>query len=230
MKKKEIADGGDDDCLFPKLSGEYRTKTSLLAVPYKNGVVIAADTRSSTGAYVANRLSDKLQQIGSYPIFISRSGSASDTQNIGDYVSYYLAQISSELEENPRVEVAAKLCQQMIYGNKDHLQAGVFISGWDKYKGGQVYEIPLGGTHVHTVSYAAGGSGSSYIIGYCDSVFEKKREELHKSEEKCKEFARKALSHAIFRDTNSGGLIRLAVINAKGIQKETVLPVEQLQD
>jgi len=214
----------DDDCLFPKLKNELMTGTSILSVPFKDGVVVGADSRSSTGIYVANRISDKLQQIGDFPIYMSRSGSSADTQNIGDYVSYYLKQVSAELGESPKVALAAKLCQQIIYSNKDHFSASVFINGWDKYKGGQVYEVPLGGTQVHQLSYAAGGSGSPYIMGYCDSMYEKHRDEILKNSENCKEFAIKALSLAIARDTNSGGLIRILVITGKGVQRETVMP------
>jgi hypothetical protein len=44
--------------------------------------------------------------------------------------------------------------------------AGIIIAGWDHRHGGQVYSIPLGGS-LHKQSYAIGGSGSTYIYGYC---------------------------------------------------------------
>ena len=34
----------------------------------------------------------------------------------------------------------------ICYNNKDNLMAGLICGGWDPYEGGQVYEIPLGGT------------------------------------------------------------------------------------
>ena len=42
-----------------------------------------------TGAYIANRVSDKITPIHDR-IFVCRSGSAADTQAIADYVRYYL--------------------------------------------------------------------------------------------------------------------------------------------
>lgn len=45
-------------------------------------------------------------------------------------------------------------------------RAGLIIAGWDERFGGQVYSIPLGGS-LHKQSYAIGGSGSTYIYGYC---------------------------------------------------------------
>ena len=44
------------------------------------------------------------------------------------------------------------------------------MAGWDKYEGGSVYNIPLGGS-LHKQPFAIGGSGSTYIYGFCDSTF-----------------------------------------------------------
>ena len=67
------------------------TGTTILALPFKGGVVVCADSRTSTGTYVANRVSDKLVQISEY-IYCCRSGSAADTQALTDYVHYFLNQ------------------------------------------------------------------------------------------------------------------------------------------
>jgi 20S proteasome subunit beta 1 len=45
---------------------------------------------SSTGSYVANRVSDKLTQLHHH-IYCCRSGSAADTQALSDYVRYFLS-------------------------------------------------------------------------------------------------------------------------------------------
>lgn len=60
--------------------------------------------------------------------------------------------------------------RQLCYSNKDALQAGIIVAGWDKKRGGQVFSIPLGGS-LHEQPYAIGGSGSTYIYGYCDSQY-----------------------------------------------------------
>ena len=43
-----------------------------------------------------------------------------------------------ELGEDPRVEVAAKIMQEICYDYRDSLMADIILCGWDKYKGGQV--------------------------------------------------------------------------------------------
>lgn len=60
-----------------------------MAVEYDGGVVIGADSRTSAGTYVTNRVTDKLTEITDR-IYCCRSGSAADTQAIADIVSYSL--------------------------------------------------------------------------------------------------------------------------------------------
>ena len=71
--------------------GEVSTGTTILALPFDKGVIVCADSRTSTGTYVANRVSDKLVQLSEY-IYCCRSGSAADTQALTDYVMYFLNQ------------------------------------------------------------------------------------------------------------------------------------------
>ncbi len=56
-----------------------------MGVCFDGGVILGADSRTSTGSYVANRVSDKIVPIHDY-IWACRSGSASDTQAVVDYV------------------------------------------------------------------------------------------------------------------------------------------------
>ena len=74
-------------------AGEVSTGTTIMAIPFDGGVVVGADSRVSTGTYVANRVSDKIAQISEH-IFVCRSGSAADTQALTDYVKYYLNQLT----------------------------------------------------------------------------------------------------------------------------------------
>ena len=60
--------------------------------------------------------------------------------------------------------------RRICYNNKDRLMAGLICGGWDPYEGGQVYEIPLGGT-IMRQKFAIGGSGSTYIYGLVDATY-----------------------------------------------------------
>jgi len=98
----------------------HTIKTTIMAVEFDGGVVLGADSRTSTGTYVANRVSDKLTALHHH-IYCCRSGSAADTQALSDYVRYFLASHSIDLGRAPAVFTAAKLMSTMIYRNKDNL-------------------------------------------------------------------------------------------------------------
>lgn len=186
--------------------------TSIMAVQYDKGVLVGADSRTSSGVYVANRVSDKLTQI-SDRIFCCRSGSAADTQAIADYVKYGLEMHSTELGKPPLVHTAAHLFRSTCYEYRDQFTAGIICAGWDELRGGQVYSIPLGGMCVRQ-SFTIGGSGSTYIYGFCDANY---RETFTRSE--CLEFVQRSLALAIRRDGSSGGVIRIASIEEGGVER-----------
>jgi 20S proteasome subunit beta 1 len=196
----------------PDWDEEHKTGTSIMAVVFQDGVVVGADSRTTTGAYIANRTSDKLTPIHD-KIYCCRSGAAADTQAIADYVTWFLNMHAVELGEEPQVVTAANLFKQLCYANKNHIMAAIIVGGYDKQNRGSVYSIPLGGSLVRE-PWAIGGSGSSYIYGYCDSNYKSDM-----TKEEALTFVQNALSLAMARDGSSGGLIRTVVITADGVER-----------
>jgi 20S proteasome subunit beta 1 len=92
-----------------------------MAITFKDGVILGADSRTTTGAYIANRVTDKLTQVHD-TIWCCRSGSAADTQAVADIVQYYLGQYDITNEEPPTTQIAAGLFQELCYSNKDQLR------------------------------------------------------------------------------------------------------------
>ncbi|KAK3815006.1 MAG: proteasome subunit beta type-6 [Benniella sp.] len=191
--------------------GEVNLGTTIMAVQFDKGVIIGADSRTTTGSYIANRVTDKLTEVHD-TIYCCRSGSAADTQAVADIVHYYL-QMYSVQNGQPTVPLAASLFQELCYQNKDQLSAGIIVGGWDKENGGTVWNIPLGGS-LHRQPFAIGGSGSTYIFGYCDSTY---RDGM--SKEQCMDFVKNSLALAMSRDGSSGGVIRMAVITEQGVER-----------
>ncbi|XP_070560498.1 proteasome subunit beta type-6-like [Ptychodera flava] len=198
------------------LSAEHMTGTSIMAVEFDGGVVIGADSRTTTGAYIANRVTDKLTPIHDR-IYCCRSGSAAATQAVADIVSYNLSFHSIEMGEEPLVKTAANLFREMCYNYRDELTAGIICAGWDERAGGQVYTIPLGGMLLRQ-PFSIGGSGSTYIYGYVDSTFKKGM-----TKEECLKFTAHSLALAMNRDGSSGGVIRLAAITKDGVERHVIL-------
>lgn len=198
------------------LDAELLTGTTIMAVEFDGGVIIGADSRTTTGSYVANRVTDKLTRVTDN-IYCCRSGSAADTQAVADMVSYYLGVQEMELGQKPLVKTAANTFRQICYDNRDKLMAGIICAGWDEREGGQVYSLPLGGMCIRQ-PFAIGGSGSTFLYGHVDSSF---REGMTKEE--CFTFVKNAIALAMARDGSSGGCVRQACISKDGIERRVTL-------
>jgi len=203
-----------DDVMSPEQA--VSTGTTIMAVEFDGGVVLAADSRTSTGTYVANRASRKISKVHDN-IFVCRSGSAADTQALTGLVQNYLGQHAIEIGKQPTVKSCANLFQTFCYNNKDNLMAGLIVAGYDEKRGGQVFSIPIGGTCLRQ-PVVAGGSGSMYISALIDSSY---RPGMTKAE--CLAFVRKCVAHAMALDSSSGGVIRTLCVTKDGIEEETLL-------
>ncbi|KAH3686460.1 hypothetical protein WICPIJ_002566 [Wickerhamomyces pijperi] len=190
-----------------------------MAVKFKDGVVLGADSRTTTGSYIANRVTDKLTQVYD-KIWCCRSGSAADTQAVADIVKYHLDLYTTQHGKPPTARIAASLFQEITYTNKDALSAGLIVAGYDDKTKGEVYSIPLGGS-VHKQPYAIAGSGSAFIYGWTAKNF---KEEM--SKEEVINFTKTALSQAIKWDGSSGGVIRIVILTAEGIERLVFYPDE----
>mmetsp|Transcript_77482 Transcript_77482/g.250705 ORF Transcript_77482/g.250705 Transcript_77482/m.250705 type:complete len:243 (+) Transcript_77482:58-786(+) len=202
-----------DDVLSPERA--VSTGTTIMAVEFDGGVILGADSRTSTGDYVANRASRKISKVHDR-IFVCRSGSAADTQALTGFVQNYLGMHAVELGSLPTVNTCANLFKVFAYNNKDRLSAGLIVAGWDEKKGGQVFSIPLGGTLLRQPC-VTGGSGSMYISALVDSEY---RPGMSKQE--CKQFVRLCIAHAMALDGSSGGLIRTVAVEKGGLEEEVV--------
>ncbi|CAG8455072.1 13365_t:CDS:10 [Ambispora gerdemannii] len=179
--------------------GEVDLGTSIMAIEIANGVIIGADSRTTAGTFIMNRVTDKLTELHDR-IYCCRSGSAADTQALADIIRYYLQMFTVHHGEVPTVSVAGSLFQELCYTNKDSLSAGIIIAGWDKYHGGTVYNIPLGGG-IFKQQYAI----SEYRQGM--------------TKEEGIKFVKHAITLAIGRDNKSGGCVRVAIITEEGVER-----------
>lgn len=201
------------------LAKEVSTGTTIMAVEFNGGVVLGADSRTTMGAYIANRVTDKLTKVTD-KIYCCRAGSAADTQAVTDIVQYRLNLFQMENNEEPTVHAAANVFRDICYNYRNQLSAGIICAGWDNRNGGQVYCIPLGGMLARE-PVAIGGSGSGYIYGYVDSTFKKDM-----TEEECVNFVLKGVTLALSRDGSSGGCVRIGIIDKDGCRRKVYLGSE----
>lgn len=120
---------------------------------------------------------------------------------------------ANDLGGFPYVESAASVMREIIYSNAGKLSASMICSGWDPYKGYQIYSVNQTG-YFKEADWALSGSGSTYIWGYFDANF-KADMELNEA----MEFIKSAVSLACYRDGSSGGCIRMVNIQKDKVER-----------
>ncbi|ALC48953.1 Prosbeta1 [Drosophila busckii] len=201
--------------------GVVNDGTTIIAVEFDGGVVIAADSRTSCRSYVCNRLADKLTRLSDY-IYCCRSGTANQTQTMADFVAHLLNVQEISMGKQPLVYDAACQFRELIYKYRSSCVAGIIVAGWDERQGGQVYSIPVSG-FLCREPCALGGSGSTYLQGFVSS-----EHRTGMSKQDCMRFVLKAVRMAIKHDCHSGGVVRIGVITKDGMQSH-VIPENELQ-
>lgn len=195
--------------------------TTIMAVRCSDGVVLGADTRASVGSVAMIRNMAKITSI-TPQIFVCHSGTASATQALAKFAKYYLAalQINSDGQTKPKVAIAAQVIRKILQANKDFLSAQMIVAGIDD-EGPHVYMIMQTGMSVER-SFAAGGSGSTYLVSYCDEFF---REDMTTNE--AASFVLQAINHAAIRDGYSGGAINIVKVTPEGAMAKSFKPKDQ---
>jgi 20S proteasome subunit beta 1 len=194
--------------------------TTLVAIKYQGGVVVAADSRTSVSGYVSNRYAYKITPVNENCV-LCRSGSAADTQQIAWITRLELLDRSYRYGMKPTISQVAHCVRSFVYGSSGSVS--LLVAGYDQNsKEGCIWSVSQSGALLEEDVYAVSGSGSSYIIGHLDHNLLQPGKEL--SEDDAVDFCKQAIELAMNRDGSSGGLVRILVLNAKGSRTITVFP------
>nr|UXY87935.1 26S proteasome, beta-1 SU [Cryptomonas curvata] len=195
--------------------------TTLIGIKLNNSIIIAADSQTSSGSLINNRVAEKLSKLNDH-IVCSRSGAAADTQHIVDYLECLMSKNFNQTREPINVRAAVQILREICYKNKN-ANYGFICGGWDRFHGAQLYSINQGGA-LFKQPFLLTGSGSIYISSFCEANY---REDM--SYLQSRNFIIKAISMAMNRDSNTGGVIKLCSINYNGIKKEIVVPFSNIE-
>lgn len=186
--------------------------TTTLGFRYQGGIVIAVDSRSTMGNYIASQSVKKVIEINSYLLGTMAGGAADCSfweRHLGMKCRLY------ELRNKERISVAAasKLLANTVYAYQGRgLSMGTMIAGWDK-TGPNLFYVDSDGTRLKGDLFSV-GSGSSFAYGILDSEY---RFDLTKEE--AIELGRRSIYHAAHRDAYSGGMINVYHISPEGWEK-----------
>jgi 20S proteasome subunit beta 1 len=252
----ENSDSGFQFLKFPLLvtatpSPAIQLGTTLVAVRFDDGVVLAADARTSAGEYVSHRHAHKIVRITDTTA-LCRSGSAHFTQILSHNTQRIVDAYHRQYDHKLSTKEIAHLLRKQVYelrGQADHLVAGFLVAGVDtvqnqwakddcsslstKTAKPLIYSIsPSGALILEESGFAASGSGSAFILGWLDDQQQQLQLQQQQdciitvelTEEQAVEVCQKAIELAMRRDNRSGGWIRLWVIKSTGIRATTIVP------
>lgn len=195
---------------------QIKTGTTTLGLVCKDGIVLAADKRTTAGgAFVVRKDSDKITQIADN-MAITTAGTVSDIQM---FVKLLKAELKLRNIRNGRknnVKEASSLAGRMMYESARQYfpsMAQTLLGGYDN-TGIHLYVIEVDGAVLEFKDYYTTGSGSPMVFGILENSY---REGMTVKEGE--DLAVKAVSAAMQRDPASGNGLDVFVITKDGVKK-----------
>lgn len=195
------------------------TGTTTLAMTTNDAVVLATDRRVTMDHFIAHKDGRKLHKIDDY-VAMTIAGLVGDAQVLVRYMRAELELYRLQRKFGMPIEAAATLLSNIMNQTKYYpYMVQILIAGIDTKP--HVFSVDAAGGSVEDI-YVSTGSGSPFVYG----VLETQYEQGLKVDEAV-DIAVKAISASKQRDSASGGMIDVAVIDHKGYRD---IPEEEVTD
>ena len=195
-----------------------KTGTTTLALQCKDGIVLAADKRATSGYLVSHKKFDKILNITDN-IAVTVAGTVSDVQLLAKYIRAELKLKLIRTDRESTVKEAANLLAMLVYNNirKLSLIPGIshFLIGGKDEEGFHIYDLAPDGSIIEVDDYTTSGSGSVMVYGVLETLYDKKI-----SVEEGIKLAVKSINAAVQRDIASGNGIDVVAITKDGVKKD----------
>ena len=193
-----------------------KSGTTTLGIICKDGVVVAAEKKSTMGYLVASKETEKIIPIADH-IVLTTAGASGDAQTLARYMKAEIKLYEIQNQKRIPVKAAATLLANILQGSKYFpYYVQLIVAGYDDDEGPAVYSLDAIGGMEREKKFFSTGSGSPIALGVLEAEY---KEGI--SVKEAKELAYKAIKSAVERDIASGGKgVDIAVITEKGIQIE----------
>jgi len=191
---------------------KFAKGTTTLAFVFQGGVIVAVDSRSTMGPYIASQSVKKVIEINPYLLGTMAGGAADCSfweRELGRRCRLY------ELRNKERISVAAasKILANICFSYRGYgLSMGTMITGWDK-TGPNLFYVDDDGTRLKGHRFSV-GSGSTYAYGVLDTGYS-----YDMSVEDAIDLGKRSIYHATHRDAYSGGTINVYHVHDHGWTK-----------
>jgi len=199
------------------MEANFHKGTTTVGIVCKDGVVLAADKRTSAGYLVADKKTEKVKKVSDH-MAITTAGLVSDAQLFTKVIRAQLRLLKIRKNKEPTVKEAANMLGNLSYQNirrPSMFQSivGFLIGGVDKY-GNHLYEIGIDGSLSYADDYRSDGSGSTVALGVLETLYTKDL-----MLEDGVKLAVKAIGAALQRDLATGNGIDVFTITKDGVKR-----------
>lgn len=185
-----------------------KTGTTIVAVVYKDGVVLGADTRATSGSEVAEKNCEKIHYLAPN-MMCCGAGTAADTEMITQLMASQLELLRMNTHSQSRIVTACTLLKRRLYQYQGHISAALILGGCDIH-GPAVYQIhPHGSTA--KLNYTTMGSGSLAAMAIMESSW---KEDMTEAE--AVQLIQRSIGAGIFNDLGSGSNVDLCILRTDG--------------
>ncbi|XBW36576.1 hypothetical protein QEN19_002151 [Hanseniaspora menglaensis] len=180
------------------------TGTTIVGIKFDNGVVIAADTRSTQGPIVADKNCEKLHRM-SPKIWCAGAGTAADTEAVTQLIGSKLELQQLYSKREPRVVSSLQMLKQHLFKYQGHLGAYLIVAGVDP-TGAHLFSCQAHGS-TDVGYYQSLGSGSLAAMAVLESEFK-----MNMTKEEAIKLAADAIEAGIWNDLGSGSNVDICVM------------------
>lgn len=187
-----------------------KTGTTIVGIKYKTGVILCADTRSTSGPVVADKNCQKIHFIAP-KIMCCGAGTAADTRSVTRMASKEMQLFSYRHMRDPYVSHCERFIVDYLHDYRGSIGAALVLAGIDN-NGVSLYSIQPNG-YSADLDFTSLGSGSLAAISVIESKFKKGM-----TKDEAKKIGVEAIKAGILNDPYSGSNVDVCVIDLEGIE------------
>ena len=185
--------------------------TTTVGIVVRNGVVVAADKRASSGYYVAHKKVRKIVKIDDH-VVMTTAGLVADAQMLASVLQYQARNYKIAVGKPIPIRMLASYLSLILNSSKYFPYiVQLLLAGYDETP--RLFAVEWFGDYVEE-DYAVTGSGSPIAVGVIESEYSKDMDI-----EKAVEIAVKAVRASIRRDTFTGEAVDVVVVTKEGIRE-----------
>ncbi|MFH0949417.1 MAG: archaeal proteasome endopeptidase complex subunit beta [Candidatus Aenigmatarchaeota archaeon] len=191
---------------------KMETGTTTVGIVYKDGVVLASESKSTLGFLVSSKESKKIYQIDDN-IAVTTAGGSGDSQALVRLLKAEINLYKLTRGNVFTVKATASLLSNILQGSRYYPYYSMMIIGGIDKSGPHVFSIDMLGGYERD-KYTSTGSGSPMAYGVLEDGFKE-----NMTKEEAIKIAVRAIRSARERDVFSGGkFIVVATIDSQGLK------------